>query len=250
MGSSNVMVGDAVADTVKKVIQADGKDAFIRYPHGIALNEAINRLIVTSTLNPGDLKDAGDSVTVIEADSGDVLSTARLGAAGSAPVEVVFVPHKKPPLAYIATLYEGKLWSAEWRDKTFAFRPVFDFGEIGQGVPLEIYFDKTHARLYVTSAKPGALNIFDIAGENAGKPVLIKSVPAAPGAHHVVFTPDERYALVQNNLLNLPDMNDGSISVIDLKTLTKIGSIDTFKEKGLRPHDIYLLPPWHTDDAH
>ena len=218
MGSSNVIVGDAQTDKVKQVIAADGKDTFIRYPHGIGLQEDINRMIVTSTVRPSDLGDAGETVTVIEATSGKVLSTHKLSdkpsPSGSAPVEAVFVPHANPPMAYVATMFEGKLWTAIWQanHQSFDFQPVYDFADVKQGVPLEIYFNKAHDRLYVTTANPGALNIFDISGESVTKPVLIKSIPTAAGAHHVVFSPDEKYAFVENNFLNLPNMDDGSIT--------------------------------------
>jgi DNA-binding beta-propeller fold protein YncE len=256
MGSSNVIVGDAQTDKVKQVIASDGKDTFIRYPHGIGLQEDINRMIVTSTVRPSDLGDAGETVTVIEATSGKVLSTHKLSdkpsPSGSAPVEAVFVPHANPPMAYVATMFEGKLWTAIWQasQHTFDFKSVYDFADVKQGVPLEIYFNQAHDRLYVTTANPGALNIFDISGESVTKPVLLKSIPTAPGAHHVVFSPDEKYAFVENNFLNLPKMDDGSITVIDLQKMEKKTSIDTLKNKGLKPHDIYMLPPWHTDDAH
>ena len=256
MGTSNVIVGDAETDKVKQVIAAEGKDTFIRYPHGIGLQEDINRMIVTSTVRPSDLGDAGETVTVIEATSGKVLSTHKLSdkpsPSGSAPVEAVFVPHANPPMAYVATMFEGKLWTAIWQanHQSFDFQPVYDFAEVKQGVPLEIYFNQAHDRLYVTTANPGALNIFDISGESVTKPVLLKSIPTAAGAHHVVFSPDEKYAFVENNFLNLPDMDDGSITVIDLQKMEKKTSIDTLKNKGLKPHDIYMLPPWHTDDAH
>ncbi|MGZ8095607.1 MAG: YncE family protein [Methylosarcina sp.] len=256
MGSSNVIVGDARTDKVKQVIAADGKDTFIRYPHGIGLQEDIDRIMVTSTIRPSDLKDPGETVTVIEASSGKVLSTHKLSdkpsPSGSSPVEAVFVPHANPPTAYVNTMFEGKLWRATWQANrhAFDFQPVYDFAEIKQGVPLEIYFNRAHDRLYVTTAKPGALNIFDIGGESITKPVLLKSIPTAGGAHHVVFSPDEKYAFVQNNFLNLPEMDDGSITVIDLQKMVKKTSIDTLKNMGLKPHDIYMLPAWHTDDAH
>jgi DNA-binding beta-propeller fold protein YncE len=256
MGSSNVIVGDAMTDKVKQVIAADGKDTFIRYPHGIGLQEDIDRLIVTSTVRPSDLKDPGETVTVIEASSGKVLSTHKLSdkpsPSGSSPVEAVFVPHANPPTAYVNTMFEGKLWKATWQvnHHAFDFQPVYDFAEVKQGVPLEIYFNRAHDRLFVTTAKPGALNIFDIKGESITKPVLLKSIPTAGGAHHVVFSPDEKYAFVQNNFLNLPEMDDGSITVIDLQKMVKKTSIDTLKNMGLKPHDIYMLPAWHTDDAH
>jgi hypothetical protein len=64
------------------------------------------------------------------------------------------------------------------------------------------------------------------------------------------LSPDERYAFVQNSLLNLPDMSDGSITVVDLKNLTVKTTIDTFKNQGLNPNCIEMMPKWHHDDAH
>jgi DNA-binding beta-propeller fold protein YncE len=78
----------------------------------------------------------------------------------------------------------------------------------------------------------------------------LKSIPTAGGAHHVVFSPDEKYAFVQNSFLNLPDMDDGSISVIDLQKMEKKASIDTLKKQGFNPNSILLLPEWHRDVAH
>ncbi len=252
MGSSNVIVGDAQTDNVKKVISANEKDTFIRYPHGIGLNEDIDRIIVTSTVRASDLGDAGETVTVIEATSGKVLSTHKLAdKPGSAPVEAVFLPHANPPLAYVNTMFEGKLWTGSWKTdkKDFDFKAVYDFSEIGQGVPLEIYFNQEHDKLFITTANPGALNVFDIS-ESTTKPKFLKSIPTAGGAHHVVFSPDEKYAFVQNSFLNLPNMDDGSITVIDLEKMEKKASIDTLKNLGFKPNCILMLPKWHTDDAH
>jgi DNA-binding beta-propeller fold protein YncE len=254
MGSSNVIVGDAQNDQVTKVIAADAKETFIRYPHGISLNEDIDRLMVTSTVRPSDLGDAGETVTVIEASTGKVLSTHKLSdkpsPSGVSPVEAVFLPNSNPALAYINTMFGGALWTGIWNNekKNFDFQQVFDFGSIKQGVPLEIYFNDRHDRLFITTANPGALNIFDIS--EAAKPQLLKSIPTAGGAHHVVFSPDEQYAIVQNSFLNLPEMRDGSISVIDLKSQEKIASIDTLKNQGLNPNCIIMMPKWHHDDAH
>jgi len=55
--------------------------------------------------------------------------------------------------------------------------------------------------------------------------------------------PDERYLFVQNSLLNLEGMSDGSITVIDLTKGGKVvGSIDTLKAQGFNPNCIMLLP--------
>ncbi len=257
MGSSNVIVGDAKADKPIKTITAPiskSNTTFISYPHGIGLNDEIDRIIVSSTVRPSDLGDPGETVTVIEASSGNVLSTHKLSdkpsPSGVAPVEAVFVPGANPAMAYISVMFGGTLWSATWDNgsKSFKFQQVYDFNKDKQGVVLEVTYNDKHDRMYVTTAKPGHLNIFDIS--QPAQPKLIKAIPTAGGAHHVVLSPDEHYAFVQNSILNLPEMDDGSISVIDLEKLEKVASIDTLKEQGLNPNCIVLLPEWHHDPAH
>jgi DNA-binding beta-propeller fold protein YncE len=101
----------------------------------------------------------------------------------------------------------------------------------------------------VTTAKPGHFHIFDIRND-PGNPKLLKTLPAAAGAHHVAFSPDERYAFVQNSLLNLPGMSDGSVTVIDLNKGEVVASVDTLKNQGFNPNCIVLLPEWHHDAGH
>jgi hypothetical protein len=50
------------------------------------------------------------------------------------------------------------------------------------------------------------------------------------------------YLFVQNSLLNLEGMSDGSITVIDLAQDKVLGSIDTLKAAGFNPNCIMLLP--------
>lgn len=248
MGSSNIIVGDATTDKPLKTIEAPPPETpFLRYPHGIALHEDIDRLLVTSTVRPSDLGDPGDTITVIEASTGKVLSTHKVSlesSSGAAPVEVVFLPGTNPPVAYITNMYGGTLWSATWDpDKeSFDFRQVADFSAQGQHVPLEMVPGRNGNRLYVTTAKPGYLNIFDISDPQ--NPELQQAIPTAPGSHHLVLSPDERYVFVQNSFLNLPEMSDGSISVVDLKKGETIAQIDTLKNQGLNPNCILLLPEW------
>ncbi len=255
MGSSNVIVGDAQTDKQLKVIASDSKDAFIRYPHGISLNDSIDRLIVTSTVRPSDLGDAGETVTVIEASTGKVLSSHKLtdkpSPSGVSPVEAVFLPESNPPMAYINTMFGGELWTGTWSavNKSFNFEQVFDFNSIKQGVPLEIYFNDKHDRMYITTANPGFFDIFDIS-QPEQQPKLLKAIPTAGGAHHVVLSPDEQYAFVQNSFLNLPQMSDGSISVVDLNKQQVVATIDTLKNQGLNPNCIIMMPKWHHDMAH
>ena len=148
-------------------------------------------------------------------------------------------------------MMEDTLWALTWESmvETFVAQKVFDFGTLNAHVPLEIYFNKEVDRLYVTTADPGMFHVFDIS-LGALEPVLIKSLPTAGGAHHVAFSPSEKRAYVQNALLNLPGMNDGSITVIDLQKLVVEGSIETFKKNGLAPNSITMLPQWYHPAGH
>jgi len=166
-------------------------------------------------------------------------------------LKILFVPGANPPIAYVTNMYGGSLWTATWdpQNKAFDVAEAFDFATVKAGVPLEIYFNGKADRLYVTTAKPGHLHIFDISN-SAAKPQLIKSIPAAEGTHHVAITKDEKFAFVQNSLLNLPGMSDGSITVVDLVKGEVIGSIDTLKEQGFNPNSIVLLPQWNHPAGH
>ena len=188
------------------------------YPHGIAVHNGIDRILLSSTVRATDLGDAGEAISVVEASSGKALGAIKVSnkpsPAGNAPVEILFVPGANPPVAYVTNMYEGTLWTATWNagKKDFDVQQVHDFSAQGAGVPLEIYFNKKADRMYVTTAKPGHMHIFDLSA-GAGKPKLLKSIATAEGAHHIAFTLDGRYAYVQNTLLNLPGMSDGSITV-------------------------------------
>lgn len=257
MGSSNVIMGDAQTDTQIKVIAAaktDSSRKFISHPHGIGINDDINRIVIANTVHPTDFSIAEETVTVIKARSGKVLSTHKLSKkaspSGSAPVEAVFLPKANPARLYINTMFGNTLWTGVWNgmSQNFSFSQIFDFNPLKQGVPLEIYFNHALDKMYITTASPGYLNIFNI--KNPAKPVLEKAIPTAEGSHHVVFSPDEHYAFVQNNLLNLPGMSDGSITVVDLQKVTVKMTINTFKDQGLNPNSIVMMPKWHHDNAH
>jgi DNA-binding beta-propeller fold protein YncE len=253
MGSSNVVVGDATTDKPIKTIETPPSGTpFIRYPHGIDLHEGIDRLLVTSTIRPSDLGDPGETITVIEASTGKILSNPKVSMkpspSGAAPVEAIFIPNTDPPVAYINNMNEGTTWSATWdpSKKDFDFRQVIDFTPLGQSVPLEIYPNHRGDQLFITTAKPGYLNIFDTSDPQA--PKLLQAIPTAPGAHHVAFSPDQHYAFVQNSFINLPGMRDGSITVVDLTKGKAIAQIDTLKNQGFNPNCIVLLPEWITSE--
>jgi len=249
MGSDAMIVGDAVADKPLKTIKVAAK-----YPHGIAIHNGIDRILLSSTVRASDLGDAGESISAVEASTGKVLGTYKLSKkpspAGEAPVEITFVPKSDPPVAYVTNMYGGTLWTATWNKgkKDFDVAQVHDFNEQKIGVPLEIYFNAKGDRMYVTTAKPGHLHIFDTS--KAGEPKLMKSIATAEGAHHVAFTKDWKYAFVQNALLNLPGMSDGSVTIIDLKEEKVIGSMDALKLKGLNPNSMVLLPKWNDLAGH
>lgn len=249
MGSGNIIVGDASTDSVRSVINLP-----MPYPHGIALNEEIDRLLVTSTIHPA-LKDPGETITAIEASTGRVLDTYKLSEkpspSGEAPVEILFVPGAKPPVAYITNMFGNALWTATWDPATkgFTVAKAHDFAGSGSNVPLEMYFSDTAERMYVTTANPGHLHIFDLSAGPAS-PKLVDTIPMAAGAHHVAFTKDMRYAFVQNALLNLKGMDDGAIKVFDLRAGKVVASVDTLKNKGLNPNSIVLLPRWNHFAGH
>jgi len=246
MGSSNMIMGDATTDKSTKTIASPGGSTFIKHPHGISLHTGIDRLIITSTVRPSDLGDPGETVTVLEAKSGKVLSTHKVSVkpspAGEAPVEAMFLPGSNPPVAYITNMYGATLWMAVWNaaTKSFSFSQVDDLGSRGHGVALEMEHNKKRDRLYVTTAKPGHVSIYDVSSPQ--KPKFLKAVAAAEGAHHLVFSSDERYLFVQNSLLNLPGMSDGSITVIDMVKEEPVARVDTLKNMGLNPNCIVLLP--------
>ncbi len=250
MGSHKVIVGDAVTDQLLKTI-----DMPMLYPHGIAINSDIDRLLVTSTVRASDLKDPGETITEIEASSGRILGHYKLSnkpsPSGEAPVEILFVPGSNPPVAYITNMFGNSLWTARWNPDSgkFDVAEAFNFAPHNVSVPLEIYFRDNSQRMYITTANPGHLHIFDISKDPL-KPVLLKTLPTGEGAHHVAFTLDDRYAFVQNSFINLPGMSEGSVTVVDLKQQRVLNNIDTFKDQRFNPNCIVLLPQWNDPAGH
>jgi len=143
MGTDKVLVGDATTDTVKQVIATPKP-----YPHGIAINSGIDRMLITSTVRPADLGDPGETVSESELSTGKSLASHTVSnkpsPSGEAPVEVLFLPESDPPIAYVTNMFGGSLWAGAWRAdrNTFDFAQAVDLSEIGAGVPLEIYFNK------------------------------------------------------------------------------------------------------------
>lgn len=247
MGSAKVIVGDVATDEVIGQIELPGT-----YPHGLAINSDIDRILVTSTITP-DLTGPDEFVSVVRASDLEPLGKIKMSDAESpskvAPVEVFFVPGAEPPTAVVTNMFGHTLEALVWDTGTQEFdrETIYDFAEHGAHVPLEIYFNDADDpdRMYVTTAmKPGHLHIFDIS-DGPTKPKLLKQITTADGAHHVGFTPDFRYGYVQNSFNNLPDMSDGSVSVVDLEKGEVIATMDTLKNAGFNPNSLTLLPEWN-----
>ena len=248
IGSQKLVIGDAVTDTVTGEIALPEPG-----PHGLDLHQGLDRLIVT---NLGEsLQDFGETVTIIEASTGTVLSSHKVSHEPSpshvGPSEVRFIRRTDPPMAYITLNLGGAermgaLWAATWNPdkRDFEVQEVFDFAETGGALPVAMGTNSDESLLFVSTVRPGQFNIFDIGGD-AMKPKLLKTLPAGQGAHHVALSPDERLAFVQNGVLNLPGLSDGAITVVDLEKLEVIDSIDTFKDAGYAINHILMLPEWH-----
>ena len=250
MGSHKVIVGDVQSDAITQIIDIPAK-----YPHGLAVLSGIDRILVTNTVRHTDLGDPGETITVLEKSTGKVLGTKKVSnkpsPSGEAPVELLPVPGANPPITYVTNMYGGSLWTLTWNPSTgdFDTAEAFDFAPLEVGVPLEMYFNEAVTRMYVTTAKPGHLHIFDLS-EDPAKPKLLKSLKTGEGAHHVAFTKDEKLAFVQNTLLNLPGMSEGTITVIDLEKEEVVGQIDTLQKAGFNPNLIVLLPEWNSLAGH
>ena len=250
MASDAVVVGSAVDDTYTHTVKTP-----VKYPHGIAIHEGIDRMLLSSTVRASDLADPGEEIAVFEASSGKFLNKHKVSKkespSGEAPVEILFVPKSEPAVAYITNMYGGSLWTAVWDDEKgdFDVAEAFDFGPEEVGVPLEIYFNHDGTEMHITTANPGRMHFFDISDDTT-KPKLMKTLEAGEGAHHVAYTKDGRYAYVQNSFINLPGMSEGSITVVDLQKKEVIDTIDTFIENGFNPNCMVLLPEWNDTMGH
>jgi DNA-binding beta-propeller fold protein YncE len=249
MNSANVYVGDTQTDKITGLIDIPGAN-----PHGLVVLSDIDRLLVTSTIT-GDLKTPKEDLIVIEASTQKVLGKLKMSLkkspSGVAPVELLRVPGSDPAIVYTTNMFGAALWTAIWNPVTnnFDVAEAFDLAPVNGGVPLEIYFVDGGKTMYVTTANPGLLHIFDLS-DNPAKPKLVKSIETGQGAHHVGLTKDGRYGFVQNSFINLPGMRDGSVSVVDLKKQKVVASMDTLKNNGFNPNSLVLLPQWNDMGGH
>ncbi len=250
LNSGNAWQGRVADDQVVAEIAVPGT-----YPHGLGINSDIDRILITSTIS-GDMSTPDEVVSVVEASTlkplGQIKLSEKESPSGEAPVEILPVPGDGPPTFVVTNMFGGSVWTLTWDEAAEDFKAAkaIDFAPLDVGgVPLEIYFDETGDRMYVTTANPGHLHIFDTS-DGVTEPKHITSIPTGGGAHHVAFTKDGKYAFVQNSFLNLPDMRDGSITVIDLQKNEQIASVETLKDAGFNPNSIVLLPQWNHFAGH
>ncbi len=244
--TGKVVVGDATTD------RPTGEIVLGDLPHGIGFHEGVDRLIVT---HYGSLDNFGETIIVVEASTGTVLSRHKVSNQPSpshvGPVEVLFIRQSDPAFAYVTVHFDGPdkkgtLWAAVWNQETrdFEVQEIFDFATTEGGIPVAMGFNHDEDRLFVSTLNPGHFHIFDISGDPL-KPRLLKTLPAAQGAHHVALSPDGRYAFIENGLFNLPGLSDGSITVIDLEKMEVFDNIMTLKDAGYAINHILMLPEWH-----
>lgn len=250
MGSSKIIVGDAVNDTYTETW-----DSPVPYPHGIAIHSGINRILVTSTVRASDFGDPGDVVGILDATTGEPLGSLKVTDKPEpnniAPVEIVFVPDSDPPVAWVTNMNDASMWTVTWNpeSQTFESAPGYDFSGDEAAVPLEIYFNTEGTEMYVSTANPGKMHFFELS-DGGRHATLTKTLDTAGGAHHIAFTKNGRYAFVQNSFLNLPGMSDGSVTVVDMQKREVIDSVDTLKANGFNPNSIVLLADWNDPAGH
>lgn len=249
MASGTVYVGDNATEKVKGVINIPGAN-----PHGAVVLSDIDRLLVTNTVT-GDLKTPREELIEIQLSTHKVLGKLKMSnkksPSGVAPVELLRVPGSNPAIVYTTNMFGAALWTAKWNPvkKKFDVAEALDLKPVNGGVPLEMYFVNNGKTMYLTTANPGLLHILDLSA-NPTKPKVVKSMKTGQGAHHVGITRDGRYGFVQNSLINLPGMRDGSVTVVDLKAQKVVASMDTLKNMGFNPNCIVLLPKWNDPAGH
>jgi DNA-binding beta-propeller fold protein YncE len=229
--------------TIKAPIQTN-PNQFIMYPHGISVNEEKGIMMVTSTIHPDLTTGMGNTCTLLDMNTYELKETYLVADSQtdmSSPVEVLLLRGKFPQYALATTMLGGDIWIAPYNATTKkydAFSKIFDGSTQGLGWTLEMYIDD-NSRLYVSFADPGKVLVFDIS--NLPQLKLLKTLTADKGAHHMVFFKTKKgkeVVAVQNNLLDIPNLNSGTISVIEIETGKTLGTVDLRAKYGILPESI------------
>ncbi len=224
--------------------QDDDPSKYIMYPHGISINESRNLMMVTSTIHPDLTSGVGNTTSLIDLTTYDILKTYTVADSPtdmSAPVEVLLLRGEFPQYALATTMLGGDIWIAPYNETTNQyddFTKIFDGASHGLGWTLEMYIDSTK-KLYVSFADPGKVLVFDIS--NLPNLNLVKTLNADKGAHHMSFfktKSGKSVVAVQNNLLDIPGINSGTITVIDLQSGATLGTVDLRSQYGIIPESI------------
>ncbi len=214
----------------------------------VRMHSVLDVLMVTSTIHHDLTTGVGNTVTAIDMNTNEVERTYLLAESWedfSSPVEVLLLRDGLPPYALVTTMLGGDIWVAPYD------REAQQFGEFvkqvegadeGLGWALEFYIHENHhgeKELYVSFADPGVINVYSL--DNLPELTLKRTLPAAPGAHHMTFFDTEsgrEVVVVQNNLLNLSGINDGSLMAVDIYTGEVLGTLDMPTEYALMPESI------------
>lgn len=252
--AGSVGVFDARTNQLLQTIQApmpadpSQGQPFIRHPHGISANEDLGVLMVTSDAHPEQPIEVGNTVTTIDLATNTVTQTYLVAESWedeSETVEVLLLRDGLPPYALVTTLTGGDIWVAHYDEQSEAFGQFTKQAEgddHGLGVALEFYIHQDHngvKELYVTYAQPGVIHVYGL--DKLPQLPLKRTLPAAAGAHHMVFfdTPSGReVVVVQNNLLNLDGLNAGTLMVVDIHTGEVLKTLDLAGQYGLMPESI------------
>ena len=239
--SAKVIVGDSATDTIRNAFEVPNS-----YPHDLVIFPKLGELLISSSVS-GDLNDKSDFLIRIDLDSGEEISRQLVSkndsSVQSAPTELLKIPGSNPPAAFVVSMFAPKLRVATWDASVLEFKieTVFDFTPLKSSFLMELTNNSSQGRLYVTEAKPGRLHVLKI----SQKPLslkLIKTIKLAEGARQAALSRDGKYIFIQNSYLNLPGMSDGTITVVQQKSLKVVGSMNILKDQGLNPNSIILLP--------
>jgi hypothetical protein len=235
-------------DTVVAPFDPTGQDPFVLYPHGLSVNEELGRVMVTSTVHPDAVSGVGNTVTTLDLATMEPLKTQLVADDPtdlSAPVEVLLGRGELPDVAVVTTMLGGDIWTAAYDPAAGLYG---DFGravegdDYGVSWPLELYVhtDGEGAReLFVTFGIPGVVHVYD--ADQLPVLELKRTLPARAGAHHLVFFEDRagrELVAVQNNLLELPDLDSGYLTVVDLHSGEIVGEVDLRGRYELSPQSI------------
>jgi len=232
---------DAAANGARTAeVRHDEAGAPLLWPHGIAGDARRGQLLVTTFEAPPPYTGVGDTVTSLDPRSLAPLQHWSFEA-GSAPVDIVLPGGALPPYALVATLYGGDIWAAPFepaRGTYGAFTLAVDGDDAGVGLPRGLRVQAAHdgeQELYVPYADPGVVHVYGL--DSLPDLPLRRTLPAAPGAHHLTFLrADGRLlAVVQSDGVALDGADAGALTVLDVASGEVLATLDLPATEGIAP---------------